>query len=99
MIPCDIERYVARKFSNDEQLTVLTLLETATLHDGTPANARLLRCAVISSRGSVERLRMQIDTLKHDYRDVIVEGEYSPVKTQLVRVRNLEESIPDDSTY
>ncbi|HJP97004.1 MAG TPA: hypothetical protein VJ862_00440 [Rhodanobacteraceae bacterium] len=29
------------------------------------------------SRGSIERLRMEVETLKHDYRDVVVEGEYA----------------------
>jgi hypothetical protein len=40
---------------------------------------------------------MEIETLKHDYRDVIVEGEYVPVGRKLVRVRDLNEPIPDEA--
>jgi hypothetical protein len=45
----------------------------------------------------MERLRMEIETLKHDYRDVIVEGEYVPVGRGLVKVRDLNGPIADDS--
>jgi len=59
------------------------------------SDARLLRCVVVASGGSIERLRMQLETLKHDFRDVIVEGEYVPKGGGLVRIRNLNEPIPD----
>lgn len=45
----------------------------------------------------MDRLRMAIETLKRDYRDVIVEGEYAPMGGELVRVRDLNEPIPDES--
>jgi len=40
---------------------------------------------------------MEVETLKHDYRDVIVEGEYSPKEGKLLRVRNLNEPIPEET--
>lgn len=40
---------------------------------------------------------MEIETLKRDYRDVIVEGEYVPSGRELVKVRNLNEPIPDEA--
>jgi len=40
---------------------------------------------------------MEVETLKRDYRDVIVEGEYVPKGGELVRIRNLEEPIPDEA--
>ena len=40
---------------------------------------------------------MEIETLKRDYRDVIVEGEYVPVGRKLVKLRSLYEPIPDDA--
>lgn len=96
MIPADVEKFIARKFRSADQENAVALLEAAALHDGTAPSPRLLRCAAVASDGSIERLRMEIETLKHDYRDVIVEGEYSPEGRELVRVRNLNEPIPDD---
>ena len=97
MIPTDVARFVARKFDASEQDEALALLEAARLHDGSAPEVRLLRCAAVASGGSIERLRMEIETLKHDYRDVIVEGEYVPIEGKLVRIRNLGEPIPDDA--
>ena len=97
MIPADVEKFVARKFDASERDAVLALLDAATIHDGSEPGARLLRCAVVASGGSLERLRMQLDTLKHDYRDVIVEAEYGPSGGKLVRIRNLNEPIPDEA--
>ena len=47
----------------------------------------------------MERLRMELETLKRDYRDVIVEGEYVPRGIGLVKVRDLNEPIPDETRY
>ena len=97
MIPIDVEKYVARKFDSSEQEEALALLEAATIHDGSVPEPRLLRCAAIASGGSIERLRMEVETLKHDFRDVIVEGEYVPIGRELVKIRNLSEPIPDEA--
>ena len=97
MIPIDVEKYVGRKFGASERDEVLALLVAATIHDGTAPGARLLRCAVVASDGSLERLRMELETLKRDWRDVIVEGEYLPRGSELVKIRNLNEPIPDDA--
>ena len=40
---------------------------------------------------------MELETLKHDFRDVIVEGEYVPSDGRLVRVRDLNDPIPDEA--
>lgn len=97
MIPIDVEKYVGRKFAVSERDEVLALLKAATIHDGSAPGPRLLRCAVVASGGSMERLRMEIETLKHDWRDVIVEGEYVPRGRELVKVRNLNEPIPEET--
>jgi hypothetical protein len=97
MIPVDVERFVARRFEPPEQAEALSLLKAAVIHDGSAAGPRLLRCAAVASGGSIERLRMEIETLKRDYRDVIVEGEYIPKGRELVKVRNLNEPIPDEA--
>jgi hypothetical protein len=36
---------------------------------------------------------MEVETLKRDYRDVIVEGEYAPRDGKLVRLRDLNHPI------
>jgi len=40
---------------------------------------------------------LRIETLKHDWRDVIVEGEYASRGEELVRIRDLGEPIPDEA--
>jgi hypothetical protein len=97
VIPDDVSKYIARRFAPSEQTEALALLQAATIHDGSAPESRLLRCTCVASGGSIDRLRMEIETLKRDYRDVIVEGEYAPVGRKLVRVRNLNEPIPDDA--
>ena len=97
MIPDDVEKFIARKFAPADRDEALALLTAARLHDGTAPGARLLRCAAVAGGGSMERLRMEVESLKRDYRDVIVEGEYVPNGRDLVRVRNLNEPIPDET--
>jgi len=97
MIPSDVENFIARKFEPSDQNEALALLRAATIHDGSAPGPRLLRCAVVASGGSIERLRMEVETLKHDYRDVIDEGEYIPRRRELMKVRNLNEPIPDEA--
>ena len=97
MIPPDVERFIARRFAPSDRAEATALLEAATIHDGSKPEPRLLRCAVVASVGSMDRLRMEIETLRRDYRDVIVEGEYVSDGGKLARVRDLNEPIPDDA--
>lgn len=94
-LPADVERHVRCMFASAEWTTVAALLADAVIHDGQPAGPRLVRCVLLSSGGTISGLRRQLDQLKHDYRDVIVEGEYVPRDGKLVRVRNLNDPIPD----
>ena len=96
-LPVDVKAYVARRFVAAEREAALKLLAGAELHDHSLPQPRLLRCAAVASGGSLERLAMEIDTLKRDYRDVIVEGEYDNRSGKLVRVRDLAEPIPADA--
>ena len=97
MIPTDVEKFIARRFKASDQTEALALLETAIIHDGSAAEPRLLRCAAVARAGSLERLRTEVGSLKRDYRDVIVEGEYVRKGRELVKVRNLNEPIPDEA--
>jgi hypothetical protein len=96
MIPADVERFLVRAFSPADQDEARGLLGAAILHDGSLAGPRLIRCAAVASGGSIERLRMEVETLKHDYRDVIVEGEYIVRGDALVKVRDLNAPIPEE---
>jgi hypothetical protein len=73
------------------------LCGSATIHDGTPAGPRLIRCALVASRGSLDRLRVEIEHLKIDYRDVIMAGEYMTKDGEPVRVLDLNEPIEDET--
>jgi hypothetical protein len=95
-IPEDVERFIARRFAAPDRHEATRLLNDAIIHDGTAASPRLIRCAAVASGGSLERLRAEIDMLKIDWRDVIVAGEYVPGQDDLVRVRDLNDPIPDN---
>ncbi len=69
--------------------TVVGLLSDAMIHDGTATRPRLQRCALVASKGSLERLQYFVDLLKVDYRDVIVAGEYNSIEDKRVRDLNL----------
>jgi hypothetical protein len=96
MIPPDVERFIVRAFHPADQDQARAGLNTATLHDGSPPGPRLIRCAAVASGGSLDRLRMELETLTRDYRDVIVEAEYIVKGSRLVKVRDLSNPIPED---
>ena len=75
----------------------MELLESVVFPDGTAPGPRLIRCAAVASGGDLERLRYEVQSLRHDWRDVIVEGEYILKDGNLVRVRNLNLPITDDT--
>ena len=97
VIPDDVTRFVVRRFAATDQAEAFALLNGARLHDGSQPEPRLLRCAAVASWGSIARLRMEVESLKRDFRDVIVEGEYVPVGMALVKVRDLNQPIADDA--
>ena len=96
MLPEDLGHYLARKFAPADLAEARRLLETAVIHDGSPAEARLRRCAAVASHGDIGKLRAEVARLKVDYRDVIVAGEYQPTGLKLKKVRNLSDPIPED---
>ena len=97
MITADVERFIARRFKPEDREPALALCKSATIHDGTPAGPRLIRCAVLASGASLERLRIEIEHLRIDYRDVIMAGEYVSKGGQAVRVRDLNQPIEDEA--
>jgi hypothetical protein len=92
-LPDDITRRIDKWFAAPERPGALGLLSSAVIHDGKLADDRLRRCALVASKGSLEKLQYYVDLLKVDYRDVIVAGEYEVVRGKLARVRNLTTSF------
>jgi len=78
-------------------MQALLLLEAPVIHDGTVATPRLVRCAAVASRGSLQRLTHYVEMLKQDWRDVIVAGEYALGAKPDTRLRDLTQPIGDDA--
>ena len=91
--PDDITRRMVAWFSEPDRSIALALLSRAVIHDGKLADDRLRRCALVASKGSLEKLQYYVGLLAIDYRDVIVAGEYEVVGGALTRVRNLTTSF------
>jgi hypothetical protein len=94
-LPKDIVDYVSRSYAEEEVSTVMAALENAKLHDGRDPDLRMLRCAIVGSKNSVEGVERLISGLAVDYRDVIVAGECANKDGKLVQVRDL--SLPFSS--
>jgi len=85
----DIVRNLNDSFSVSDREEAVNLLLAARIEDGSVAGPRLLRCALVASRGSVETLREYVKLRAFDFRDVIMAGEYESIAGELVRVRDL----------
>ena len=97
-LPDDVVRYVERSFSAIDREEATQALRDAVIPDPSQSRDRLLRCAAISARRDLGRLRKQLSQLRIDWRDVIVEGEYVVRDGKLVRVLDLNSPIPADAT-
>lgn len=97
VLPPDVERFIARRFMESERETAAALCRSATIHDGSSAGPRLIRCALVASRGALDRLRIEVEHLRIDYRDVIMAGEYITKDGVPARVRDLNEPIGDEA--
>jgi hypothetical protein len=94
----DILTYITQKFPAEQRDVVTAMVDTAVLHDGSPAGPRCQRAALVGSHGTLEKLERLIADLEKDYRDVIVEGEYEVHEKKLIRVRDLNQPFETNST-
>lgn len=85
----DILSFIERSFPVEDRAEVVRVLEGAVLHDGSPADSRCQRAALVGSRGFLSDLRALVAMLAVDFRDVIVAGEYEPEGADLRQVRDL----------
>jgi hypothetical protein len=92
----DIEIYVREYIEPVDVEMAIDILEGAKLHDGTDAEPRLQRCALIASDKTLKGLRYQIDGLAVDYRDVILSAEYVHTQGEWVRIRDLSNPLVVD---
>jgi hypothetical protein len=92
-LPYDISRRLDEMFADAERPMALAALLGAVIHDGSPADTRLKRCALVASGGSLYKLQYYVGLLKVDYRDVIVAGQYEVVEGKLAHVRDLTTSF------
>jgi len=89
----DIAARIDHEFQRSDVPAAIAILAGAVREDGSPADPRLLRCALVASAGSLEKLRHYVGLIAIDYRDVVVAGEYDVQNGDLVQVRHLEQSF------
>ena len=94
-IPDDVVAWVNRHFRDVDRATAIGLLEDAVDDRDEAVEPRLLRCAVIGSRGDIDRLTDLVEELRIDSEDVILSGEYESRAGNLVRVRDLNLPLED----
>ena len=75
-LPEDVVQWVDAHFSDTHKFRAFAVLRVASIHSGEAAGPRLLRCAAISSQGSLRRLEGIVQQLRIDWRDVIMGAEY-----------------------
>jgi hypothetical protein len=92
VIPQDIKDFIAQNVAAADQGQTIWVLTGARIETGAAPCPRLMRCALVASGGSLERLRAQVARLKIDWRDVILAAEYTREGGDLKRVRDL--SVP-----
>lgn len=93
----DITAYVRKRFVPGEQADAIDVLANARQYGGKPADARMLRCALVTSKDTLAGLRFQIDGLAYDYRAVILEAEYRRQHGEWVQTRDLSKPLSVDA--
>jgi hypothetical protein len=94
-IPDDVVAWINRHFREMDRTTAIGLLEDAVDEWDDPVEPRLLRCAVVGSRGDIDRLTELVEELRIDSEDVILSGEYESRAGDLVKVRDLNGPLED----
>ena len=79
MLPQDIKNRIRRDFNSDEINSVESLLSE---YDGREAE-RVIRCLLYLSNGSYEKLKLDVESAKLDYRDIIYFAEYDQADRQI----------------
>jgi hypothetical protein len=88
----DIERIIRRDFAEDDfDFVVATLSEYGT--EGADSGHHRVRMAVLKlANGKLNILRREVETAKHDYRDVLAYAEYPNYTRHVSPGRKLDDS-------
>lgn len=92
-LPSDVIDFVQARFPAKERAEARALLSRVQAEGFSQNPARLLRCIVVASHGSLISLKHYITLLTVDWRDVIVAGEYELRGRELVQVRDLNQPL------
>jgi hypothetical protein len=85
----DVERIVRREFSPDRELEILAMLSEYGTEEWHGEPDRVHLAILKLSGGDLERLRMQVETAKSDYRDVLGPAEYPGYTKHMFRIDRL----------
>lgn len=91
----DTQLFIARTFTGPDRTAAFLFCRSATMEAGSPASPRLIRCALVSGGGSMERLRIEIAHPRINWRDVIMSGEYVSKDGRFTQVRKFNEPFDD----
>jgi hypothetical protein len=83
----DVERIVRREFASEQWAGVMALLSDFQKQRGNGGTPRVQLAAVKVARGSIDRLRAQLEW--PDYRDLLVAAEYPAYHKADLRIREL----------
>jgi hypothetical protein len=89
VIPQDAKDFITQNFAQADHDQAVWVLSGARIETGEAPSPRVMRCALVASGGSLERLRAQAAQMKVDWRDVIIAGEYVSEDGNLKQVRDL----------
>ncbi len=79
-----LDEMIADRFSGEDAESAKRMLADLSRDTG----LRIMKCAVYYSHGDLNRLEEMVKLARLDYRDVIVMGEYEPIRGKLVRIRS-----------
>jgi multidrug efflux pump subunit AcrA (membrane-fusion protein) len=83
----DVERIVRRDFSEGQFVTVMAILDEYDPSKSESGRSRVQLAALKLAGGDTDKLRINIDAAKRDYRDVLVPAEYPQHSTSGFRGR------------
>jgi hypothetical protein len=72
----DIQNKLRHDFPEKEFYVAIEMLSEWDAERKGLLDDRLFRCAIFLAKGDIDRLKIQVELGKHDYRDLIVAAEY-----------------------
>src|ERR1700761_2494218 len=76
-LPADLLQWLETRFASLQRDAARIWLVAAVTADAKAAEPRLLPCAALAARGTLARLQALVARLRHDWREVVAEGEFA----------------------